>query len=289
LATVDDTQCVVIPGDGILVCTAEDGVTSLTYTVHFFFLGYDATLFDLTVDGTTIPDFDPNITSYQYVVEDIVTIPVVDGITSDPLASLTITQATSIPGEANLLVVAEDGVTELTYTVYFYTLATDATLMDLTLDGTTIEGFDPAIVYYEYDVIEGDLVPIIDGTTNDPLATLEITQASTAPGDGTLLVTAQDGITQLTYTVHFNLILGIDNSSDNLLTIYPNPVVSELHFSGLTAEIQVDVISLLGEHVFMGKVTENQSINTEFLKEGIYFVKISQHNGKTSILRFIKK
>lgn len=289
LAMVDDTQCISIPGDAVLVVTAEDGTTSLTYTVHFYYLGYDATLFDLTVDGITIPDFDPNITNYQYVVEDITPIPVVDGITSDPLASLIITQATSIPGEANLLVVAEDGVTELTYTVYFYTLATDATLMDLTLDGTTIEGFDPAIVYYEYDVSEGDLVPTVDGTTNDPLATLEITQASTAPGDGTLLVTAQDGTTQLTYTVHFNLILGIENSSDNLLTIYPNPVVSELHFSGLTGEIQVDVISLLGEHVFLGKVTENQSINTEFLKEGIYFVKISQQDGKTSILRFIKK
>jgi len=208
LATVDDTQCLSIPGDAVLVVTAEDGVTTLTYTVSFYFLGYDATLSDLTVDGSTIDGFDPNITSYQYLVDNVTPIPVVDGTTTDPLATLTTTQATSIPGDATLNVVAEDGITELTYTVHFYTLSTDATLSDLTVDELTITNFEPTTYYYEVDVFEGHPIPLIGGTPNDSLATMEITQASSIPDNGTIVVTAQDGITELTYTVHFNLITG---------------------------------------------------------------------------------
>jgi len=289
LATVDDTQCISIPGDAVLVVTAEDNVTTKTYTVHFFYLGYDATLFDLTVDGTTIPDFDPNITEYQYQVDETTPIPSVDGTTSDPMAILTITQATVIPGTALLHVVAEDGVTELTYSVYFYTPATDATLMDLTLDGTTIEGFDPAITYYEYDVYEGDAVPVIDAVTSDPLATMEITQAPTAPGDGYVSVTAQDGVTYINYTVHFNLITGIDNETENTWQVFPNPVDNQLNLTGIDGETHIQIYTLLGERVYQSTLSENGIIDTQVLNQGIYFLNLVDQSGRATTIKLIKK
>ena len=289
LATVDDTQCIYIPGDGILVVTAEDGVTTLTYTVSFYFLGYDATLSDLTVDGVTINGFDPNITSYQYLVDDITPIPVVDGTTTDPLATLTTTQATEIPGDATLYVVAADGVTELTYTVHFYTLATDATLSDLTVDDITITDFSPATYYYEVDVPEGHPIPVIDGTPNDTLATLEITQALIIPDDATIVVTAQDGTTQLTYTVHFNLITGINENDAMIISTYPNPVVNTLYFAGIKDIAQIDIISLVGKKVLSETITANQGIETTFLKGGIYFAIIHLKNGVTKSVKFVKK
>ncbi|MFA5417584.1 MAG: T9SS type A sorting domain-containing protein, partial [Bacteroidales bacterium] len=289
LATVDDTQCLSVPGDAVLVVTAEDGITVLTYTVHFYYLQYDATLSDLTVDGVTIPGFDPNITIYEYVVDNVSTIPVVDGTTADPLATLTVTQAPAIPGIATLHVIAEDGVNELTYTVSFLVVGTDANLTDLTTDGVTVTDFDPLVVYYEVDVYEGDPVPEIDGVTSDPQATMAVTQASAVPGEGTVLVTAQDGITQKTYTVHFNLITGISDEAESQISIYPNPVTDKLMVSGLTTTAQINIVNLVGETVFAGEVANNQEILLYSLKEGIYFAKIQQQNGTNTTMKFIKK
>ena len=289
LATVNDTQCLSVPGDAVLIVTAEDGITDLTYTVHFYYLGYNATLSDLTVDGVTIPGFDPNITVYQYIVEDIAPVPVVDGTTSDPLATLTVTQTPAIPGVATLNVVAEDGVNELTYTVTFLVVGTDATLTDLTTDGVTVTDFDPLVVYYEVDVYEGDPIPVIDGTTSDPLATKVVTQASVVPGEGNVLVTAQDGITQKTYTVHFNLITGISDADESQISIYPNPVAERLMVSGLTGTAHFSIVNLVGEKVFVGEVANNQEIILNSLREGIYFAMIQQQNGTMTTVKFIKK
>jgi len=289
LATIDDTQCLSIPGDAILVVTAEDGVTILTYTVSFYFLGYDATLSDLTVDGITIDGFDPNITSYQYLVDDITPIPIVDGTTTDPLATLTTTQATEIPGNATLYVVAEDGIIELTYTVHFYTLATDATLSDLTVNGTTIDNFSPTTYYYEVDVFEGHPVPIINGTTTDPLATMEITQASILPDDGTIVVTAQDGATELTYTVHFNLITGIYDTDETKVSTYPNPVTNMIYFTGIRDYAHIEIINMVGNNILTKRIINNQGIKVSFLVSGIYFAKIKLQNGTVNSIKFIKK
>jgi len=289
LATVDDTQCLSIPGDAVLVVTAEDGVTTLTYTVSFYYLGYDATLSDLTVDGVTIEGFDPNITSYQYLVNNITPIPVVDGTTTDPEATLTTTQATSIPGDATLLVVAEDGVTELTYTVHFYTLATDATLADLTVDGVTVDNFESTTYYYEVDVPEGHPIPVIDGTPSDTLATMEITQATAIPDDGTIVVTAQDGTTQLTYTVHFNLITGIFGSSKTKILISPNPVSSSISIKSGDGLTSIEIINLLGKNVLSAETINDNKIDLSFLQSGIYFAILYYNTGEVVSLKFVKK
>lgn len=289
LATIDDTQCLSIPGDAILVVTAEDGITSLTYTVSFSYLGWDATLLDLTVDGTTIPGFDPNTVNYQYVVPGITPIPVVDGTTTDPMATLTITQATEIPGDATLLVTASDGVTQSTYTVHFYTLASDATLSDLTVDGTTIEGFDPLTTYYEVDILEGQPTPVLGGTPNDPLATTEITQAPLVPGEGTIVVTAQDGIAQMTYTVKFNLITDVNELEFANITIYPNPVENILNISGYDGTLQLEIINLVGNVIKREAVESNQNIMLSELKPGVYFIVITDDNGNKKSFKFVKK
>ena len=289
LATVVITQAEEIPGNATLVVTAEDGITTNTYTVSFFYLGDDATLSDLTVDGVTIPDFDSSITDYQYFVEDVAIIPVVDGTTTDPNAYLTVTQATEIPGDATLYVLAEDNITEMTYTVHFYTNGSDATLMDLTVDGITIEGFDPSITYYEYDVNEGSDIPVTNGVPADPLATKLVSQATEIPGDATILVTAEDGTTQITYTVHFNLLIGIGDENEIGLSLYPNPVAAELSISGLEKEASLQIFDLTGKLVGSGSVHPNTLLNVEYLEKGIYIAVLMFDNNKAVNLKFVKE
>lgn len=288
LATVDDTQCLSIPGDAVLIVTAEDGVTQLTYTVHFFYMGYDATLSDLTVDGTTIPGFDPEVTSYQYVVPDTINIPVVDGTPTDPLATVNSTQATEIPGEAYLTVIAEDGVNEQTYTVYFYTLAADATLSDLTVDGVTIEGFDPAVYHYEVYFEANSILPIIDGTTTDPLATKVITQVEEIPGEGTIVVTAQDGISQLTYTVGFNFIIGIDETDGEKIALFPIPFNNYLNVINVSIKSNIKIINLVGKEVYNSPFT-GDPINLSFLEQGVYFAVIEKDGEVLATKKVVKR
>lgn len=290
LATMETTQAAEVPGNATIVVTAEDGTTSLTYTVSFYYLGYDATLSDLTVDDVTIPDFDPGTFYYDYLVDNDEVLPVVDGTLTDENGWLTITQITEIPGNAVLHVMAEDSVHENTYTVHFYTLASDATLADLTVDGLTIDGFSPEIVYYDYDVYEGDPIPVVDGTPNDPLATKEVNQATDIPGDAYILVTAQDGTTQMTYQVHFNLITSISEISIDNIKVFPNPVDSELHISGVEQEVNLSIVNILGEEIMSTIINKESTIDVSSFKKGVYFMRISDSktNNKTSVLRFIK-
>ena len=87
--------------------------------------------------------------------------------------------------------------------------STDATLSDLKIDGTTIEGFDPNKTAYTYSVpATATAAPVITATKNDSKAADPvITQpALPTPGNsttGTVKVTAEDQTTTLTYTITF--------------------------------------------------------------------------------------
>ena len=84
---------------------------------------------------------------------------------------------------------------------------TDATLSDLTIDGTTVEGFTPNVLVYDIELPIGTtIVPTVSASTSQPSpATAVISNASSLPGSTTVLVTAQDGNTQQTYSINFTV------------------------------------------------------------------------------------
>ena len=81
----------------------------------------DATLSDLKVNGTTVFGFSPAITTYsiQFPQGTTVVPQITSVTTSNTNASNSITQATTIPGTATVLVTAQDGTTTKTYTVNY--------------------------------------------------------------------------------------------------------------------------------------------------------------------------
>ena len=83
-------------------------------------LSNDATLSDLKVDGTTIANFSASTTSYNYTVAaGVTTVPTVSATANHTNAQVAITQASSVTGQASVLVTAEDNTTTKTYTVQF--------------------------------------------------------------------------------------------------------------------------------------------------------------------------
>ena len=83
-------------------------------------------------------------------------------------------------------------------------LGIDATLKDLTVNGTTVTGFSPSTDTYTVTLPAGTVqAPSVTATVNDPTATDTITQAANSLGTATVVVVAQNGTTQKTYTINF--------------------------------------------------------------------------------------
>ena len=84
--------------------------------------------------------------------------------------------------------------------------STDATLSDLRVNGTTVDGFSASTTQYNVEFPVGTTaIPIVTATKNDSGASVNITQASSASGTATVVVTAEDGTTQKTYTINFSV------------------------------------------------------------------------------------
>jgi hypothetical protein len=177
--------------------TSSD-VSAMEY-IHFDYYTVDATNFDffLIAGGENAYDVDATdgITTGEWVSIDI---PL--SFFSDAGRDLTAAFQFKTVGNNNLFL----------DNIYFWkapTVAgTDASLSDLTVDGTTIIGFAPLKTSYSIELAIGTTtVPTLVVTTTDGDATSVITNATSLPGDSTILITAQDGTTTSTVTVSFTL------------------------------------------------------------------------------------
>jgi len=84
--------------------------------------------------------------------------------------------------------------------------ATDATLSDLKVGGTTIAGFSSTLTNYNVELPKGTtVVPTITATPTQAGATVVITPAASLPGTSNVVVTATDGTTKKTYSVAFTI------------------------------------------------------------------------------------
>ena len=192
--------------------TAEDGSTTVTYTINVYRKSSDTSLTALSVtstpSGTLSPTFTSSTRSYTYTVE---TPANRVNITATPAPGVSITSGTgnNITITNNqflqILTLSENGDVGY-YTIQINLLDTDASLSDLRIGGTTIAGFGPGTISYSYAVPYGTtslsaLVP----TPNSAQATFNVTGNSgftyAGPNTVTITVTAGDGTTTATYTI----------------------------------------------------------------------------------------
>ena len=80
----------------------------------------DATLSSLTYGGKSVPNFSPSTLTYNIeLTAGTKTPPTIAATPNDNKATMTITQASSVPGVGKVEVTAEDGTTKLTYTINY--------------------------------------------------------------------------------------------------------------------------------------------------------------------------
>ncbi len=202
------------PTQATVSVTAEDGETKLTYTITFTRaeLSHDATLKEIKVDGVAISGFTPSTETYSVAVPFSQTsLPIVSATANNSGAQpLQITQATDVPGDATILVTAEDGTTKKTYTISFTRAAasSDATLKALTYNGISVPGFSALQTAYNVELAQGSAKPVVAAETTHPFAKAEIEQAASTNGTATINVTAEDGNTTKQYTITFTEVEG---------------------------------------------------------------------------------
>jgi gliding motility-associated-like protein len=212
-----------------IIVTASDGVTKDTYTVAVTRMSSIATLSNLSVSsGILSPGFATGTTSYTDEVYNTVTSIAMRATTTDAAATETI-NGTAVPqgmvspymplniglNTITVVVTATDGVTKATYTIAVTRISNIATLSKLTISsGTLTPAFVTGTTSYADTVANSAASIAIRAITTDPTATETINGKAVPEGTIspyfpmnvfqntiTIIVTAQDNLTQDTYTV----------------------------------------------------------------------------------------
>ncbi len=155
----------------------------------------DATLKSITIDGEPLENFLSATLNYTDV-EVASSSPVVAAEATNTVATVSIMQASSVPGTATIVVTAEAGNAQ-TYTLHFIEgRSRDTSLSSFTIDGkpfTLIAGETS----YRTTVTK---LPKVNATPTDPAATVFIEQPKGVPGFAQVRVTAEAGnITNYTF------------------------------------------------------------------------------------------
>tara|TARA_B110000967_G_scaffold47748_1_gene48408 strand:- start:6321 stop:9215 length:2895 start_codon:yes stop_codon:yes gene_type:complete len=83
---------------------------------------------------------------------------------------------------------------------------TDTSLIDLTVNGSTIANFGSLSATYSVELPVGTtVVPVVAVTTTDINASAVVTAATSIPGTTTIAITAQDGVTSSTVSIAFSI------------------------------------------------------------------------------------
>ena len=157
----------------------------------------------------------------------------------------------------------------------------DATLSVLLVNDTLLPGFDPGIMEYDVELPAGtEDVPVVEAAKTDEKATVVITPAEALPGSTTILVTAEDGQTTLTYTVNFSVAI-VDaiarSDAQGQLMAYPNPFTGEVWIKTDTNESFI-IYNITGEIIHDSRSASPQEImhvKTKSWQPGIYLLKTS--------------
>lgn len=161
-----------------LIVKAQNGDT-FTYTINFNrTYTQNALLNGITLDGALLPGFDSNDFEYDVELPVGTTVLPMIGVINGADGQTTEVVTNGVNGDAIITVVADDNTTTQTYTIHFTVDKSQVnTLLDIQLDGVSIEGFDPAVYEYTHTMPVGNRVwPLVSYTAGDAYQTVDMTE-----------------------------------------------------------------------------------------------------------------
>ena len=133
--------------------TAPDGITKNEYIVNFIPQNAlsNSLLSNILIDGISLEDFVSNDFDYTLELPNGITyIPVIQAVKGEQHQTVEIT-TNGINNTTTILVTAQDGVTQSTYTIIFTSrLSDNALLTEILINGVLIDNFVPEILIYNH-------------------------------------------------------------------------------------------------------------------------------------------
>ncbi|MDR2928332.1 MAG: cadherin-like beta sandwich domain-containing protein [Cytophagaceae bacterium] len=283
-----------------ITVTAQDGVTTKTYTVnitrkHDVNPNEDATLASLTVsDCVLAPAFGSTVTDYTAEAANSLTAVYIAATASNAAATVAGTGVKMLEvGENrfNITVTAANGITTKTYTVNVIreTPDTDATLASLTVSANLMPAFSSSVTGYTIDFS----TVVIAAIATDAAATVAgtgIKVLQTGVNEFDITVTARDGITAKTYTITINHNgVGIDDThiTNSEIKVYPNPTngIFTLDYDGTG---KAAIYNMSGREVFTQMVNGKTEVNICHLPAGVYIVRLFSGTKAVGSVKVVK-
>jgi len=211
-------------------------------------------------------------------------VPPVTAVATDANATIIYVHAAALPGVDSVKVTAQDGSTKLlylvnftvavqTYTVTFNVVGTNGTLA-ATVDAAAITS--PAIVNAGKNVI----------FTATPVANYSVKEwkldGTIVSGNTTNTYTLSNLAANSTVTVEFKLNVGVNEATQNVVSIYPNPANDVVNVKMDNTINKIAVVNMNGQVVTESVINNIEgSINTSSIANGMYFLRIETANGIT--------
>lgn len=194
-----------------------------------------------TNTGTISPQFASNVLNYICLVpEGTTTAPKISATPFNSNATVTITQASSLSGQAKVNIISANGNKTATYTVSFEVAPSSvATLAALSVQyGTLSPSFSPSRSTYTVTVA-APIVPLVTAQPTNPNAHVEIAYAQSVDENTIITVTAESGAINTYIIAHTSqsnvLYTWIDNFNDGSISRFNISGTSASYYT-LTAE-----------------------------------------------------
>ena len=171
--------------------------------------------------------------------------------------------------------------------VMFYSPNTlKAELDSILIDGVRLNAFQPNETSYTVGLPSGATeIPEVQGVSNVPLTRIEVTQATSVPGQALITVTSEGGVTAKTYVIEFMDENTTSVSSPELETfkVYPSPAtgffkINTMHYGN---ESLAQLINISGQIIISQPLNEETTtIQTSHLPKGAYIVVVKNKESR---------
>ena len=275
-----------------LVVTAENGdifTYSITFSTNYT---SNSSLAGITLDGELIEKFFSDKYDYNVTLpvgtRNLPEIGVISGADGQDIQIVT----NGVNGVAQIIVTADDGVTSSTYEISFSVkLSEVATLLDILLDGVSLEGFQADKTEYTHTLPVGTRIwPIVSWVAGDEYQTITPSEEEIDMYNKVVKITtlAEDGINSKTYTV--NLVVE-KSDNDKLKDIQlDNLSLEEFKPENNSYKVELPVGTTDYPTVTYTAGDEYQTINTEVSEAGDKVtIKVQAENGneRTYTVEFV--
>lgn len=204
-------------GTTVVTVVAASGAQSVYKLIFSTEMSDVSELSMIYLDGQPLEGFSPSTRQYTIALPiGTTTLPTITWDVMDEYETVTMTEG-GLNGTTRIVVTAGDGSVTTYQLTFSVEQASNADLQMIYIDGDSLEGFDPSITNYTYNLPQGTTaLPVVTFTQGDEYQSVKERKPSGLTGDYILTVRAQSGATK-TYTITFTL---SKSSNTNLQMIY---------------------------------------------------------------------